>query len=47
MPTPNQILGAVAEFERELLRERVTAGMAQARRTGRPFALFGIEVVRR
>ena len=35
-----QILGAVAEFERELLRERVRAGMAQARRTrkhlGRP-----------
>lgn len=30
-----QILGAVAEFERELLRERVRAGMAQARRTGR------------
>ena len=30
-----QILGAVAEFERELLRERVKAGMAQARRTGK------------
>jgi DNA invertase Pin-like site-specific DNA recombinase len=30
-----QILGAVAEFERELLRERVRAGMAQARRTGK------------
>jgi DNA invertase Pin-like site-specific DNA recombinase len=29
------ILGAVAEFERELLRERVKAGMAQARRTGK------------
>ena len=29
-----QILGAVAEFEREMLRERVRAGMAQARRTG-------------
>ena len=26
-----QILGAVAEFEREMLRERVRAGMAQAR----------------
>jgi putative DNA-invertase from lambdoid prophage Rac len=25
----------VAEFERELLRERVKAGMAQARRTGK------------
>jgi DNA invertase Pin-like site-specific DNA recombinase len=30
-----QILGAVAEFERELLRERVREGMAQARRTGK------------
>jgi DNA invertase Pin-like site-specific DNA recombinase len=30
-----QILGAVAEFERELLRERVRSGMAQARRAGR------------
>jgi DNA invertase Pin-like site-specific DNA recombinase len=30
-----QILGAVAEFERELLRERVKAGMAQAHRTGK------------
>jgi hypothetical protein len=30
-----QILGAVAEFERELLRERVKAGMKQARRTGK------------
>jgi len=30
-----QILGAVAEFERELLRERVKAGMAQARRIGK------------
>ncbi len=29
------ILGAVAEFERELLRERVRAGMAQARRAGK------------
>jgi DNA invertase Pin-like site-specific DNA recombinase len=29
------ILGAVAEFERELLRERVKAGMAQARRAGK------------
>ena len=29
------ILGAVAEFERELLRERVVAGMAQARRSGK------------
>jgi DNA invertase Pin-like site-specific DNA recombinase len=30
-----QILGAVAEFERELLRERVKAGMAQAKGTGK------------
>jgi len=30
-----QVLGAVAEFEREMLRERVKAGMAQARRSGR------------
>jgi putative DNA-invertase from lambdoid prophage Rac len=30
-----QILGAVAEFEREPLRERVKAGMAQARRSGK------------
>lgn len=28
------VLGAVAEFEGELLRERVKAGMAQARRAG-------------
>jgi DNA invertase Pin-like site-specific DNA recombinase len=30
-----QILGAVVEFERELLRERVKAGMAQARKIGK------------
>jgi DNA invertase Pin-like site-specific DNA recombinase len=30
-----QVLGAVAEFEREMLRERVRAGMAQARRAGK------------
>jgi DNA invertase Pin-like site-specific DNA recombinase len=29
------VLGAVAEFEREMLRERVKAGMAQARRVGK------------
>jgi|ERR1700728_2289574 DNA invertase Pin-like site-specific DNA recombinase len=28
-------LGAVAEFEREMLRERVRAGMAQAKRAGK------------
>ncbi len=30
-----QVLGAVAEFEREMLRERVKAGLAQARRAGK------------
>jgi DNA invertase Pin-like site-specific DNA recombinase len=30
-----QVLGAVAEFEREMLREKVKAGMAQARRAGK------------
>jgi len=30
-----QVLGAVAEFERELLRDRVKAGLAQARRMGK------------
>jgi DNA invertase Pin-like site-specific DNA recombinase len=30
-----QVLGAVAEFEREMLRERVKAGMQQARRSGK------------
>ncbi len=30
-----QVLGAVAEFEREMLRERVKAGIEQARRQGR------------
>ena len=30
------VLGAVAEFEREMLRERVRAGMAQAKRAGKP-----------
>jgi DNA invertase Pin-like site-specific DNA recombinase len=30
-----QILGSVAEFEREMLRTRVVAGMAQARRVGK------------
>jgi len=30
-----QVLGAVAEFEREMLRDRVKAGMAQARRAGK------------
>ena len=29
------VLGAVGEFEREMLRERVKAGMAQARRAGK------------
>jgi DNA invertase Pin-like site-specific DNA recombinase len=30
-----QVLGAVAEFEREMLRERVKSGMAQAKRAGK------------
>jgi DNA invertase Pin-like site-specific DNA recombinase len=30
-----QVLGAVAEFEREMLRERVKAGIAQAKRAGK------------
>jgi len=30
-----QVLGAVAEFEREMLRDRVRAGMAQAKRAGK------------
>jgi DNA invertase Pin-like site-specific DNA recombinase len=30
-----QVLGAVAEFEREMLRERVKAGLAQAKRAGK------------
>ena len=30
-----QVLGAVAEFERELIRERVTAGVARARAEGK------------
>lgn len=29
------MLGAIAEFERELIRERTTAGLAEARRKGR------------
>ncbi len=29
------MLGAIAEFERELIRERTTAGLAEARRRGR------------
>jgi DNA invertase Pin-like site-specific DNA recombinase len=48
------VLGAVAEFEREMLRERVKAGMAQARRAGkrvgrpalRQFATSEIEAMR-
>ena len=30
-----QVLGAVAEFEREMLRDRVKSGLAHARRSGR------------
>ena len=50
-----QVLGAVSEFERELLRERVKSGMAQARRNGkhlgrpalRQFHVTDIERMRR
>jgi DNA invertase Pin-like site-specific DNA recombinase len=50
-----QVLGAVAEFEREMLRDRVKAGMAQARRcgkhvgrpSGRKFHSADIEKMRR
>ena len=49
-----QVLGAVAEFEREMLRTRVVAGMAQARRVGthigrparRRLSQFEIEKIR-
>ena len=37
-----QILGAVAEFEKELLRERVRAGMAQARRAGKHISYWSL-----
>jgi DNA invertase Pin-like site-specific DNA recombinase len=45
------ILGAIAEFERERIRERVLAGLqrarAQGRRLGRPHARPPIEALRR
>lgn len=44
------IVGAIAEFERELIRERVVAGLAKARATGktlgRPRAQLDLELVR-
>jgi DNA invertase Pin-like site-specific DNA recombinase len=44
------VVAAMAEFEREILRERVRAGMARARergvRLGRPFKLDALEVLR-
>lgn len=44
------VVAAMAEFEREILRERVRAGMARARergvRLGRPLKLDAIEVLR-
>lgn len=43
------ILGAIAEFERERIRERVGAGMArvraQGKRVGKPRAAFSLEVL--
>jgi putative DNA-invertase from lambdoid prophage Rac len=45
------ILGAIAEFERERIRERVLAGLARARsqgrRLGRPQARIPIEALKR
>jgi DNA invertase Pin-like site-specific DNA recombinase len=45
------ILGAIAEFERERIRERVVAGLQRARkqgtRLGRPRALIPVEQLRR
>ena len=45
-----QVLGAAAEFERELIRERVTAGMKAARKAGktmgRPRRIFNRDEVR-
>jgi DNA invertase Pin-like site-specific DNA recombinase len=35
-PLGSSLYDRVAEFEREMLRERVKAGMAQAPRTGKP-----------
>jgi DNA invertase Pin-like site-specific DNA recombinase len=44
------VVAAMAEFEREILRERVRAGMARARergiRLGRPLKLDALEVLR-
>jgi hypothetical protein len=39
-----QILGSFAEFERELLRERVRAGLANARRKGKQLGKPRIEI---
>ena len=45
-----QILGAIAEFERERIRERVLASLQRARtqgkRLGRPFAVIPVERLR-
>lgn len=45
------VLAAVAEFERDLIRERVSAGLAQAkrdgRRVGRPSLQLDVEEIRR
>jgi DNA invertase Pin-like site-specific DNA recombinase len=39
------VLGAIAEFERDLIRERVIAGMARARRQGRRLGRPRVHVV--
>jgi DNA invertase Pin-like site-specific DNA recombinase len=45
-----QIIGAMAEFERELIRERVIAGqqraMARGTRFGRPLVIVDVERIR-
>ncbi len=38
------VLGSVAEFERDLIRERVIAGMERARREGKKFGRPGYQV---
>jgi DNA invertase Pin-like site-specific DNA recombinase len=46
-----QVIGAMAEFEREIIRERVIAGLRQAKRKGRklgrPRVQFDVETARR
>jgi DNA invertase Pin-like site-specific DNA recombinase len=46
-----QVIGAMAEFEREIIRERVIAGLRQAKKKGkklgRPRVRFDVEMARR